>query len=234
MESMGEADCPIDLMDVLKEHPDANVVEPDTDDEAVVCVDRQLFDSLQREAANVRRSVSDGRDIARDAFDRARCPLCPFRSFAGQGRHGLRALAKHVDRYHLPGETGGVRLSAFTPAGTKHEKVLRALWDSDRSAAREGNGLLARAAELLSGGSSDESLCKVNNIEKRVVLVMTVSGPAYRLQEEVIGHASFRRCGYLYYDRAWAAQFLQEAVLAHGRVRPVRARLLHTYLRGGE
>ena len=111
--------------------------------------------------------------------------------------------------------------------------MIKALWDADASAGCEGRGLLKRVAAALSSLVVPAGVAQWNRFDNDLCFVMRETGPAYMPRDDVVGSRLFRKCGYTFYTREWAQQFLREALLSHGRIKPVKARLLHNYLVAG-
>lgn len=221
----------MDVADILKDHGSTLPFEPE--DEAVVCVDKNLLRSLHDEVTARIAAVSKCGYETRNDDDRLPCPLCPFRSFAGSKKAARRACLHHLRKHHLPRDASRPQLESYVPGGTKHVKLVKALWDKDAMAGGTGECVLQRAAAFMREHYRGPGLHTSNVFVKDVVFVLTGRGPVFWAKTAVKDRPEVRRCGYTYYTKDFAEQFAREALLAHGRVRPVRARLLFHYAATG-
>ena len=221
----------LDVADMLRDHPGCDSLEDP--DEAKVFVDKNMFQSLIEEINRTREGITDGTVAITTKGGRAACPLCPFRSLSARHRSATQCVLHHIRMYHCPREGAGLRLRLYAPGGTKHVKILKALWDSDAAGGRLGANLLSRCAALLREHVDGETLSHANSFDRGIVFVLTVDGPRFMLKAVADAAGEIRRCGYTYYTRGFAEAFLREMVLAHGRVKPTRARLLHAFITSG-
>ncbi len=65
-----------------------------------------------------------------------------------------------------------------------------------------------------------------SNIDKQIVLLLSHTGPKYVNKDAVCTSGLVRRVGHTYYDKVFAEMFLREPLLCHGRMRPLRSKLL--------
>ncbi len=73
----------------------------------------------------------------------------------------------------------------------------------------------------------------MRNIDKHIVLLLSHTGPKFVNKAAVCMSSTVRRVGHTYYDKGFAEIFLRESLLCHGRMRPVRSRLLGEFTRMG-
>ena len=107
----------MDVADILADHPACEEHEA-AEDEAVVFVDAKLFDALAAEARQMVEAIEKGALALEMREGRARCPLCPWRSFGGRCDSTRRGAALgHLRRYHLPKPGAQTRVGSFAPGG---------------------------------------------------------------------------------------------------------------------
>ena len=171
---------------------------------------------LAAEVAQSTQALTQGGAALDMDGGRARCPLCPFRSFAGRPNQMHSAILHHLRMYHVPKDESKPRLRDFAPGGSKHAKIIKALWDFDTASGCRSKDLLRRCATLLRANARPFKSQRTNRFTEEVAFVLDEDGPMYLEREIVHNNVEYRRCGYTYYTRAFAERFLREALLAHG------------------
>ncbi len=100
-----------------------------------------------------------------------------------------------------------------------------AIHDNDRLGRITPVNLLSRSAAAMQASVSPPLRRRINSIDRDIMLVLDADGVAYKNEAAVAQSMSCRRVGSTYYTRSFAELLAREAVLHHGQVRPMVARL---------
>ena len=200
-----------------------------TDSEADVNVDAKLAHCLNTEVTKYSASLQSKRRTS-GATTWTRCQLCPFRSFAPSDKQLLN-IRQHVQSQHTSARRLG--LHAFIASGTKQLKVVRALYDLDMLKGRDAGDYLHRSAQGNRSGVHPPLCSASNNIDRGLAFVLTGKGPMLMSKASLAHSNSVRRVGHTYYTKCFAECALTDAVLEHGRARPMRGRLLSRFVASG-
>lgn len=149
------------------------------------------------------------------------CQLCPFRHLRNKAE-----LLNHLQRRHVLQNT-------FTASGRKQLNVVYALWDHDQHANHRPQNLLKRSAQEIRSTVQPSLAGRIEDVDRHIVLVLGANGPRYCNERATVQQASLRRVGYTYYDASFADMLLQEAMVHHGRIRPIMARVSLDVVRRG-
>lgn len=137
------------------------------------------------------------------------CVLCPEGAYSS-----CTLLLDHVREDHVPDKY-------FSACGRKILNMVYAIFDNDRFAERRPENLLRRAARLLRDMLTTPSNQLRRSLDRQLVLLLTGKGPCYIERVVVVSREDVLRVGHFYMDRAFADMILQQALLQHGRVRPL-------------
>ena len=77
---------------------------------------------------------------------------------------------------------------------------------------------------MLSGADTE------NNLDRKLVLVLTGEGPKYFSSDLVKEAGLYRTVGYVWYDRDFARIFFGEMVRANGKAKTMATNLIHHFL----
>ena len=152
----------------------------------------------------------------RSRASRRACRLCPF--FEAPS---LQALVSHVRTDHSP----DVR---YVASGSKQLYVAYAIHDDDAYHSVNERCYIARSATVLRDSirpALPRTLCV---IDRHIVFALSHTSTAYLNAEETSHARSHRRVGNTYYDASFAEWLLREALMLHGRARPLSARYIAT------
>ena len=188
------------------EGEDVNVPETSfvVDEEDELVFQDTIRDSLEEVVKNYMSEIAAGN--IRKMEQVFRCTLCPFRSF-----NRLTQLADHVGHYHTAKHH-------FVCSGTKHLKIILAIFESDCIKREHGCDFLFRSSLLLR--SQVQPILRNNNnqIDKAICLVFTSAGPIY-VNKSTLGRSMVaRRVFNIHYDRSFAEMLYREIVLHHSNV----------------
>ena len=143
----------------------------------------------------------------------------------------------HLERYHLPKKDTNkpTDLSCFVPSGAKQLKVLKALFDGDAILGQVRSDYLQRSADIVRSYFTEESrLVRTDRTtNKDLCYMLSGTGPCYFFNQGDGVRGDLRRVGNVYYTRAFANRFVTLALLEHGRMRPIRDRLVQDSLLAG-
>eukprot|EP00439_Symbiodinium_sp_Y106_P050718 s2860_g6.t1 len=137
------------------------------------------------------------------------CPLCPFRSFAQ-----LRQLRTHLEKHHVDS-------NQYVCSGTKHIKVILALYDQAASSQLAACEFLQKSAALLRDTIRPALSHSINHIDKHIRLVLDAAGPRYVNLLALGNELEVRRARNIHYTHSFADLLLREAVLNHAQVRAI-------------
>ena len=222
-----------DLGDLIDDDDSGSAVSEQaaSEDEAVVSVDVHLHSLLEREVRAAVNAVSNVKYSEVKRCGRIRCALCPFRSFTASKTHYKQSLLDHTSTYHNHSKTKGGM--PFVASGSKQAKLIRALYDRDRTVDCHHGSYLQRSSSIMRVSIEPPLSDSVNAIDKQISLVLDADGPRFANHKRVVESNSFRRVGHTYYTKSFAEKLLREALLQNGRLRPIRSCLLGECSRSG-
>ena len=124
--------------------------------------------------------------------------------------------------------------ASFFYAGATKVNVSGALFDDYRKKRVHSSSLLARPASLLQKSVQPALAHSSNNIDDATVLFLDVDGPCYMNAARASQTCNYSRVGDTYYTRNFAELFVKEAMLQHGRAKPIQCRIqAHIAASGG-
>ena len=173
------------------------------DKDGMVTVDQILLNELAEEAARHLAAAKAGTTQSRGgAFP---CSGCPFRSFDRCSR-----LAAHWQRYHCAKKQ-------YCCSGYKQLRVILSLHDSDVLAGKRQGNYLRRSAALLRRSIQPPLSSTMNHVDRHIRLLLDTKGPSIVHIEFVQEPGRVRRCGNLYYTRAFGEKLFQEMLLHNAK-----------------
>lgn len=222
-----------DICDLIEDDlSDGTASEPDTpEDEAAVFVDARLHECLAKEVRAAVAAVSQLKYSKLQHCDRIRCMLCPFRAFVASKTHYKQRLLDHTSSYHNDQKLKGGM--PFVASGSKQAKLIRALYDHDRTLGRIVGSYLQRSSTILRGTVQPPLSDSVNAIDKQISLVLDADGPRFANHTTIAGSSNCRRIGHTYCTKAFSEKLLRESLLQHGRLRTIRSSLIGECSRDG-
>ncbi|CAE7205271.1 unnamed protein product [Symbiodinium sp. CCMP2592] len=190
--------------DSSRDIDDDNNREFEQDNEAVTHVGDVLLRKLSEEIDAV---AADRRTPRPDASGRARCPLCPFRSWS---RHNACRVLVHIRKHHTS-------TKQYSASGTKQIKLVLALHDQDKLEGMPAAcNYLRRSADMIRDTVRPPLSSTRNSIDKKIRLVFTQDGPEYWNLEATIS-AGLRRSRNLYYNLGFAQKIFQKTILNNAK-----------------
>ena len=155
-----------------------------------------------------------------------RCHLCPF--FAVSENHWRDRLPKHIERHHArtkfkTDEGALLGTGVFVASGTKQLKIIKALYDDDSLYDRMGFNYLQRSADVICRAFVQMPATIIIEMDKRIVLVLDVTGPKYVSKTDSAILPLLRRGSRsFYYTRECANALFNDALLQQGRMKKIR------------
>jgi hypothetical protein len=114
-------------------------------------------------------------------------------------------------------------------------KVLMAIFDGDALMGRARMDYLQRSADIVRDFFTEETrLIRTDRTtDTDLCFMLDGSGPRFFFNQCDEARADQRRVGNVYYSRSFANTFITVALTEHGRLRPIRTRLVQDCLQAG-
>ena len=225
----------MDIEDIIGDGAGQHDKREDDHDDAEITIRDDLLQILGEEVNAYKAKVLAAKPRE---LDGARCPLCPWKQLRVTRRYNAkRDMLAHIASHHTRAPVKRSRtlgFGAYVASGLKQSKVIHALFDYDRFAARHRLQYLAASAAMMRR-SVLPGLPPKTRGDRGIVLLLDSHGPTYANRATVSNDNTIRSHGVRgpHYTRKFAEGVLREAILEHGRLRPLRLALLRRCLEAG-
>ena len=118
--------------------------------------------------------------------------------------------------------------------GARQLKVLAALFEDDCLSGRVRTSYLQDSASIIRGCFPEHALATRTDrtTDRDLCFLLDSTGPTFFYNGGEDNRRDVRRVGNVYYTRGFANLFLEFALTEHGRLRPIRDRLVQVCVRG--
>lgn len=127
---------------------------------------------------------------------------------------------------HVPG-------CSFAPAGRKQLNLVYSLFDQGQMLRGDTMNLLARASEIMRATIVPAVSASLRDIDREIVLLLREDGVQYVNARTLRQSDHVRLVGYTYYDQGFWRALVGEALIEHGRIRPIMRALLARAMNAG-
>ena len=213
----------------------------DKDDETKVHVDLGLYHILlaevMREVARVSKNVAKCKRRQRlGRHTRMACRFCLFTDFP-LTRNGYNAYLLHLNAKHIPCDThtvsdvGGTHKDesafySFIPknrGGSRQLLLIKALFDNDSLDRKHRQDYLWTSTSALAKIFAYTVAPRRHKCYGRYIHIkLSHDGPHLFPAFSSADTSELRRVGNFYYDESFANAFSREALVVHGRLKPIR------------